>query len=458
MKVEYKKIPNGLNDVAKYLGLDPDKTIFMHSTSFDDDNIDRKPINKGRMLYAEILSYVANEKGAKAGICYYSDDFLNYYDEIGFLNKENILKLYDGQELTYPYNSPSTLLNEKIKNDENFRKSMEGYTIVSSYLGEKDIESAQLINGKTLMTLDEQVKFNSKHFFRCLGKEKNFSIAPGLEFTGLEKFDITELRKKYKNSDIWIKLESQSGGSGNLFFENLEENSDLDIKEKIRELSSKIYDEKYINDKMQFICEIDLNSIDNVKIIENIGVNAVVTPNKITILGGTSQATKNGKYIGSRVSEETDKYIKYAQEAAEKAFVAIGEAGYYGYMTIDVLVTEEGNEYKAYSIDPNARFSAGTMLLKNIHYAEEKTGKKAYGISFANLLYNKDANHLKTFKNAAKNLEYDKKTGYGLVPTLINDLTELDKDKYYLKSVLVEDNYDKALQKFEKFKEYFRHD
>ena len=32
MKVQYKKIPNGLDDIAEYLNLEPAKTIFLHST------------------------------------------------------------------------------------------------------------------------------------------------------------------------------------------------------------------------------------------------------------------------------------------------------------------------------------------------------------------------------------------------------------------------------------------
>lgn len=460
MRIEYKKIPNGLDDIARYLDLDPAKTLFLHSTSFDQSKskyISRRAINKGRMLYAEILSYVsASNGGAKAGICYFNDDFLDFCDEIGFFNRNNILKVYSGTELDYPYNSVSFMLNKKVKEDVEFRKSLDGYTIVSSYLSYEDVETANFINGKVLMTPEKQAMFNSKHFFRTLGKRKGFRIAPGLEFTGLKSFNTLEIREKYPSLSVWIKLASQSGGSGNLFFENIDSVTDEEICSKIYKMASKIYDKNYIENEMPYILEIDLGSMPNTKIVENIGVNAVITPDRVTILGGTSQTVDNGKYIGSCVHENTYKYLDVAQKAASEAFAVIAEEGYYGFMTIDVLVVSENGELKAYNVDPNARFSAGTMLLKNIHYADLKNDSRSYGISYTNLLYSEDGSMLEKFKAAASGMEYDKNTGYGIVPVLLNDITPLRPNRYYLKSILIDNNYQNALDKFEKFKGCFR--
>lgn len=460
MKIEYKKIPNGLDDIARYLGLNPAKTLFMHSTSFDNSKskyISRRAINKGRMLYAEILSYVsALHGGSKAGICYYNDDFLDFCNNVGFFDRSNILKLYDGRELDYPYNSVSVMLNKKVKEDESFRKSLDGYTLVSSYLSYEDVETAELINGKVLMSPEKQAKFNSKYFFRKLGKDKGFEIAPGLEFAGLKSFNIEKIREEYPSSSIWVKLASQSGGSGNLFFDNIDNITDEVICDEIFKIASKIYDKEYIEIEMPYIVEVDLGSLPDSVVIENIGVNGVITPDRITILGGTSQTVDKGKYIGSCVHENTYKYLDVAQRAAAKAFEAISEAGYYGFMTIDVLVVLNNGELKAYNIDPNARFSAGTMLLKNIHYADMKNGSRSYGISYTNLLYSKDRNMLDKFKAAANDIVYDKDTGYGIVPVLINDITQLKPDRYYLKSILIEDDYQKALDNFERFKGYFK--
>ena len=434
----------------------------MHSTSLDENdekNLSRKSINKGRMLYAEIISYISNnENGAKAAICYYNDDYIDFYHNISFLNKDNVLKVYNGKKLEYPYNSVSTMLKRALKEDETLRKKIEGYTIVSSYLSDEDVESAKLINGKTLMNPKEQIKFNSKYYFRKLGKQKKYEIAPGLEFTGLNEFDIESLRENYPKCNIWIKLESQSGGTGNLLFNNISELDDEYIKSEIEKLASKIYEKEYIDKEMHYIAEIDINSLPNHKIIENIGVNAVITPNKITIIGGTSQTTKRGKYIGSCVSENTYKYLPVAEETAAKAFKEIGEAGYYGFMTIDVLIVKENNHIKAYNIDPNARFSAGTMLLKNIHYADEKNNTKTYGISYANLIYSEAGNTLNRIKKAASDIMYNHTTGYGIIPTLVSDLNPIEKNKYFLKSILIEKDFKTVIEKYEKFKEKVKND
>ena len=40
IKVEIGKIPNGTDDIARFLGLKPEKTIFMHSTAFDESDSD----------------------------------------------------------------------------------------------------------------------------------------------------------------------------------------------------------------------------------------------------------------------------------------------------------------------------------------------------------------------------------------------------------------------------------
>ena len=183
---------------------------------------------------------------------------------------------------------------------------------------------------------------------------------------------------------FWIKLESQLSGTGNI---KIDINEDLqEIKQKVEKIASKIYTSQYINEEMPLIIEVDVNSMKNEKEIENIGVEAVISSDTVTILGGVSQETKNGSYIGSVVTDKTRKYIGIAQEAAKEAFIAYAKEGYRGFITIDVLIVQnsETGEIKGYNIDPNARFSAGTMLLKNIHTSEYYNNKPIYGLSFSN--------------------------------------------------------------------------
>ncbi len=461
MIVEYNNIKNGTDDVAKYLGLDPAKTIFLHSTSFnenDDDNIKRKAINKGRMIYSEILSYSSNKvNGSKSAISYFNEQLLDKLDVMGVIRKDNIIKVTNSNNLDFPYNSVSTMLNKKVKEDAEFRNSIKGFNIVSSYLGKEDEETANLIEGTILMDIKEQEKFNSKYEFRKLSEKYGFKMPHGVTIRGLDELEIKlDLLKKMNSqyNDIWIKLESQSSGKGNIKIERFRTIPIEQIKKEVMDVAQKIYEEEYILKEMPLIAEYDVKT-PLYEEVANIGVEAVITKDKITILGGAEQATRNGEYIGSKITEDTYKYLNIAQEIAKEAFVAVGKEGYIGFMTIDVLVTKnnETNELEAYNIDPNARFSAGTMLLKNIHTSEDYNKKKMYGLSFSNAIP-KTENIITSIIDWIGEDLYSKENNYtGIIPALVNDLNPIAENKYYLKSVVVANSYKEAEEKFEKFKD-----
>lgn len=467
MKVQYKKIPNGLDDIAEYLNLEPAKTIFLHSTSFNESTEagkKRASINKGRMIYSEIMAYSSNkENGAKTAVSYIEKSLLEYYNENNIINIENIIQVGEDKKIDYPYNSVSYMLNKKVKEDEFLRKKLEGFTIVSSYLSQEDEETAKIINGKLLMKVDEQVKFNSKYFLKKISEKYRFSTPKGKYFCGLNNIEnvIKILREETNNimedNIFWIKLESQLSGTGNI---KIDINEDLqEIKQKVEKIASKIYTSQYINEEMPLIIEVDVNSMKNEKEIENIGVEAVISSDTVTILGGVSQETKNGSYIGSVVTDKTRKYIGIAQEVAKEAFIAYAKEGYRGFITIDVLIVQnsETGEIKGYNIDPNARFSAGTMLLKNIHTSEYYNNKPIYGLSFSNAV-RLDKKAMETISSFAKNNLYKmEKSNYkGILPVVLNDVTQIVDDKYYLKTVTIEDSYEKVQEIYNNFKKEIR--
>lgn len=461
MIVEYNKMKDGTNDVARYLGLNPEKTIFLHSTSFnenDEDNIKRKAINKGRMIYSEILSYSSNiQNGSKSAISYFNEQLIEEMEKMQVLRKDNIIKVTDSNNLDYPYNSVSTMLNRRVKQDKNFRDAIEGFNIVSSYISKEDEDTARLINGKLLMDRKQQEKFNSKYEFRKMSEKYGFKVPKGIAIKGLNNLNqkLQELKNDSSNyTTIWIKLESQSSGKGNIRIENFNTVSVKEIEEMVLAVSKQIYNDDYIYKDMPFIAEYDVSSA-NEEEVANIGVEAVIAENKVTILGGVEQATKDGEYIGSKLTPSTYNYLEIAQSTAEEAFIAVSKEGYRGFMTIDVLVTKnkETSEVSAYNIDPNARFSAGTMLLKNIHTAEYYHKKRMYGLSFSNAIPEKDNMIASIIDWLGEDL-YNKKGDYtGIIPALINDINPIDGNKYYLKSVVVYSSYEEVQEKFNKFKD-----
>lgn len=462
MVVQYNTIKNGTNDVAKYLNLNPEKTIFLHSTSFNEDDVDnvrRKALNKGRMLYSEILSYTTNlENGSKSAISYFNNDLLELLDKTKVISLNNIIKVTDSTKIEYPYNSVSTMLNEKIKNNKEFRKSLDGFTIVSSYISKEDEESAKLINGNLLMDRSKQENFNSKYFFRELSEKYNFSMPAGICIKGLNQLEkkLNILKNKHSIiNNLWIKLESQSSGTGNLKIENFNEESIDTIYTKVYNMAKPIFSDEYIKNEMAFIAEVDINSSDESE-VANIGVEAVISENKVTILGGVEQETKNGTYIGSKISNSTYNYLDFAMDTAKYAFIAVSSEGYRGFMTIDVLVTKNNNtgELNGYNIDPNARFSAGTMLLKNIQTSEAYNNKKMYGISYSIGIPKNQENIISQIKDSLGEDLYNYYNDYrGIIPALINDLNSIGNNLYYLKCVVIDDSYELAVNRFNKFKE-----
>lgn len=461
MIVENGKMPNGLDDIARYLDLDPSKTVVLYSTSFGDDTDDgkkRKSINKGRLIYSEIMTYSScNDNGVKSVVCYVDDDMLNYYDEVGIIKKENIIRVNDGNKVEYPYNSSSYMFNKRLKEDENLRKQLDGYTIYSPYISEWDVESKDLIHGKLLMDKDEQVKFNSKYFLREMSEKYNFSMPYGSNFIGLNNLDevINKFRNDYKDEQTgcWIKLESQISGTGNINF--LLSDDISDIKNKVLEVAKKLFDDEYILKELPLSFEIDMSSLKDEELVCNIGVEAVLGNDRVTILGGVAQSTKNGAYLGSIYCEETNQFIVEAKNAAKDAFVAYDTEGYRGFITCDVLVTRNriNNKLKGYVIDPNARFSAGTMLLKAIHKAEAFTNKQTFGSMFTNMIKLTDKS-MDNYKLCAEpNLYKGKDSNYiGIYPVLMNNVSEFDEGKAVVQTVTLAHTYSDVERNYNEFK------
>lgn len=452
MVVNYKKMPFGLKSICEYLGIEDDKAIFFHSLSFDSKDKMRRNLNSGKMSYAEIFSFACNE-GPKFASCYYNKKLIHYLDERGLINKERLLLLGEERKVEYPYNSVSRMFWERLQWDKELRKELEGYTVVSSFLGSDDEKSAEMIHGKTLMRAEDQVKFDSKWYMRMIASKYDFSIPFGVAFCGLNALEDAILNlREHGVRCAWIKLESLFSGSGNLYVDDLTKVDE--IRRKLEKLSQQFYgmvfDKDYLDNELHFVIEEDLSDME----VFNIGVEAVVADSQVTVLGGVAQKTENGIYRGSYYDEMVEANIGVALKAAEKLFVAYQKEGYRGCITVDVLVTNDG---KAYNIDPNARFSAGSMLLKNIHVSEYYTGKKMYGLSFTNSIPVSGDLVDDVFDYIGEYLYRGSESDYqGIIPALLNDVHVLEDGRYYLKTVVVADSYEKACWMYQKFKERIR--
>ncbi len=360
------------------------------------------------------------------------------------------------------------MFNKRIKEDEKLRKELEGYTIYAPYISKWDVETCELIHGHLIMKYEDQLKFNSKYFLRKMHEKYNFSMPLGTCFEGLNKLE--EALSNVKNELInisedyidainkneikcWIKLESQISGTGNISFSISDDI--YEIKNKVSEVASKVYEEKEINESIPLIIECDMSTILDEELVCNIGVEGVLGDDKVTVLGGLAQQTRAGSYVGSIYCEETNKFIVAAKDAAEEAFSAYDREGYRGFITIDVLVTrnKKTNKLTGYNIDPNARFSAGTMLLKAIHKAEHDTNKKVYGSMFSNLIILSEKSMDNIKKCAGLDMYFGKDSNYvGLYPTLMNNVSDFGEGKSYIQMITIEHTYEDVQSKYKEFK------
>ena len=446
MEIINGSIANGLSDVCNYLDIKDNKAVFLHSMANNDDSIDRKQINKGRMIYAEIFSFAGNN-GPMFVSCYYNKKLIDYYDRYNIINKNNLIMVGMDKKTNYPYNSVSLNLKNKLIENKKIVERLRGYTIVPSFISNDDIDSCKIIDGSVIMDMNKQVLFSSKYYMREISSKYNISVPYGDKFRGLK--ELSNVLNKFKNKNItraWIKLSSQISGAGNIYVEDI--NDYNNIYNNVYKVANKIYEDDYIINDIPLIIEEDLSY----KQVINVGLEAVIGKDKVVILGSVGQQVKGAVYKGSYINDDTYKYSLIAEETAKDLFVAYLKEGYCGFITVDVIVT---NDNKGYCIDPNPRFSAGTMLLKNIHTAEYYVGKRMFGVSFTNGVFALNENEVidNIFRCIGNNLYKGEHSNYqGIIPALCNDVNQIGENIYYLKSVVIADSYDKVLSIYNEFK------
>lgn len=457
--LQRKKISEGLEDVAKYLGLKPENTIFIHSTNISPtDKFGRLSGHFSIFDHSQTLFYLPKSTQgdtAKSIVLFNHKDFLTYLHEIGIAPKENYINL-DKQPRDFSFKHLSVqekLLDEKDISLNPIRDIIRGRTIVSSYLSENDLLLADKMGCQLLMDPKRQIQFNSKINLREFAPKYEYMVPPGVEIKTSGDFEskISELKKlmdKYgiynDDAKIWCKLDSQSSGTGTISFNGLDEKNIEKLKLSLINFATtcNLYDDSIINKSIYnmkvftpFVIELDVEAINQNKIVANIGVEAVISESNITIVGSVRQLTSNGingdygRYIGSRIDVTLEKYQLKAEEYAIPAFDYFQSEGYRGFVTIDVLVVEDKDKrIVGYNIDPNARFSGGTMLLSLVQYASKKTGKMFYGYTYF-LAINKSKDIMETFKQyAGDNIFLGEDSNYrGIIPLIVNYLRHKNK-------------------------------
>ncbi|MEK7087303.1 MAG: M15 family metallopeptidase [Patescibacteria group bacterium] len=431
--IQRGNIADGLNDIAKYLDLEPEKTVFVHSIN----NPQEKPqIDLAVYRHAKVLSYLPRKrKGAKALMLYVLRDLLNYLNEQGLALKNSLIQIERKPEkIAYPDISVVAQFYKAAKEKENVIEELRGKTLISSYPGQDERLLAELTGMKLLIQPEKQLEFNSKSRLRIKAREGGYNVLPGVEVYNLNELDkkITQLRKIVNDCGLnintikfWSKFDAQSDGKGTISFLGLDGDA---IKKYLQYLSSF----KNVSRFFPLIIEIDVNCLKNTKMVANVGVEAVISDKAVTLVGSAMQNTLNGRYIGSLITPDLEKYEFTAEATALPVFVGMQKEKYRGPITIDVLVAYNSKKgsHIGYNIDPNARFSGGMQLLSIVQYVREMIAKKYYGVSYFNAVKDSD-NLFQNIKSYAAPYLYDgSQSQYeGILPLSVDDITRTKDNK-----------------------------
>ncbi|MFO7887784.1 MAG: hypothetical protein R6U59_05640 [Eubacteriales bacterium] len=467
IKVQRGTLENGLENVSKYLDLKPEKSVFLHSTVVNDDVMGRRLFYKPSFAHSQILSILPRKTSWPKGVCLYvNKELREYLSQVGLAPKDNYIYIdkYPSKD-SYPYFSVSGYFKEYIKGlkDEDLQ-FLKNSSIVSSFISKDDEYTANFLNGNLIMNLKEQVKFNSKYYLRKLSQKYDFSVPLGVPFKGLDSLEtafnslyniLLKSNCKPEISKIWCKFQSQTSGMGSFSFQGFSKESFENTKEHVKEFCRKInIPEEDMKREVPLVLEVDVSSMPYEKQIANIGVEAVISCQGITLVGCVSQESRNGKYIGSIIDKSTKDFRWYAEESALPFLKAIQEEGYRGFITIDILLTRSKDGIiKGYNIDPNARFTAGTPLLSLIQYSEKMSGLDLFGFSYSNAI--KDSKELfeRVKYYCGDNLYLGEESNFtGIIPIILNDVNFFENKKRYLRTVVISESISSAESIYSDFK------
>ena len=376
---------DGINSISKFLGLCPEKVIYLHSVSDD-------PVGKRRFI--QPLGYMPragnSQKNSKAIFFNIPDCVIYDFEKMGLLKKNDVISV--------DVNCIEKLNENKLNNK--LESNLLDYYIVS-------YDYKKLPYFKPIVSKIEGFDNFHKRYISNAGDD---FFLPRIIIDKSDKIS-TEKVKNFVcdkidegyNEGFYLKKDMSSGGAG---VEPL-------IGEKNHIIDKTVSQVKTEGGTWILECTAPSH-------YSNVGLSAIVSDKKICIAGIAEQITIDGtRYIGCNVYPETGKFFDSAIKAANGLLLTLMEDGFRGPIGLDILIPDENENKCAKIIDLNPRFTASVPLLSVVHFCLARGAKREEIFSQSRLMkFRKSDTYEKIVKEFVKEDQFciSKKSGIIVFP------------------------------------------
>lgn len=439
------EIPQGADDIARMLDIDPQKFVMDYNVVCEADSSFSFPDQTLGAIHQGIVSLL---KGDATGLTLsLYNGFLEYLSENIGVNPNNVIQIQKQKpkkNYFHPEHSVHACLQKIVDeaDPEGLKKliKLQGKTYYPVFTTEDTHKAAESLGMNLLSSKEKTLQFNSKVGLYEKSKEYNYNVPPFIIAENLEAIEpsVSELLDQAARDNLflenaeprlWVKFDHQVGGLGVKKFRPGQENiSDvLDWAHHVMAESAKSTsgtDQDNIQ-KPSFIIDLDVKSLRSTKdLVADANTQAIIGKKGIYFTGVALQETsKEGKYIGGVLPRNNTerRYAEMAKKFALPVFQALHRQGYVGYVGIDTLICKtQDDKFIGYNLDLNARLNSSTSLLSIAHWVERESGHQIYAKnltrSFERTFENFDA-----FEKAFEDLMFyrQKGTWEGVIPIIL---------------------------------------
>ena len=433
-------LANGLTDVALQLGLEPSRTLCIHSTVFDDPMPEtaaaRRQLNAYSRRHLQMLGYMPrNAAPGQARACMFEvePEVLDYLESAGVLHRKDLVSVGPPPRGTgYPAASVAHHLRLRVERAASEGQAWSPLTLVSSFLGRDEAALAARAGFRLLMDPRDQVRYQSKGHLRRQAGRLGYQVPLGTEVEeeGQLEGRIADLCRRAAAHNLnagealwWVKLDAQSSGAGSFRLQGLDGGSADRIRATFAAAAKRDSDSV---PSFPCVVELDVACYPHTRLVANVGVQSLLSGPRIVLCGATLQeTTPAGRYIGCKTGEAYQDSVTLAERASLAALRGFHAAGYRGPLNLDVLIVEDQvtGVRKGYLIDPNPRFSGGTPLLSLYQHARGSSPDIAHAMMFFNQIpRGRESLQCRVAELCGKDLFRGRSSkGQGVLPLVIPD-------------------------------------